>query len=60
MDGWTVGSGPYSPDTPSPLLTGPLYPNYDLGEPCRFAKVPDGPQVYILNIVWLQKGGAYL
>jgi hypothetical protein len=35
-------------------------PHYSLWEPCRFAKAPDGPQTYILNILWLQKDGALI
>ena len=27
----------------------------DSQEPCRLAKVPDGPHIYILNILWLQE-----
>jgi hypothetical protein len=35
-------------------------PHYNLWEPCRFAKVPNGQQTYILNILWLQKEGAQI
>jgi hypothetical protein len=45
-----VGSGPYSTDEPRPLVS-----HYNLWEPYGFARVPDGPQTYILNILWLQK-----
>jgi hypothetical protein len=34
--------------------------HYNLQEPGRFAKVPDGPQTYILNIHWLQETGAQI
>jgi hypothetical protein len=35
-------------------------PHYNLWEPYPFAKVPDGPQTYILNILWLQKKAAQI
>jgi len=25
-------------------------------EPCYFAEVPDGPQTYTLDVLWLQEG----
>jgi len=28
----------------------------DLWETCCFAKVPDGPQTYTLDVLWLQEG----
>jgi hypothetical protein len=34
------------------LINGPVVPHYNLREP-HFAKVQDGPQTYILNILWL-------
>jgi hypothetical protein len=33
-------------------------PRINLWEPCYFAKVPDGPQTYTLDVLWLQKEGA--
>jgi len=27
----------------------------NLWEPCYFAKVPDGPQTYTLDVLWLQE-----
>jgi hypothetical protein len=35
-------------------------PHIDLWEPSRFAKAPDGPQTYTLNILWLQEEGAQI
>jgi hypothetical protein len=32
----------------------------NLWEPCYFAKVPDGPQTYSLDVLWLQKGEALI
>ena len=34
-------------------------PHINLRAPCYFAKVPDGPQTYTLNALWLQ-GGAQI
>jgi len=33
-------------------------PHVESWEPCSLVVVPDGPQVKILNIPWLQKEGA--
>jgi hypothetical protein len=33
-------------------------PHIESWEPCSLAAVPDGPQVKILNVPWLQKEGA--
>jgi len=58
-----LGSRPYGPDAPRPLfflIEGPLVPHIDLWEPCYFAKLPDGPQTYTLNVLWLQEGGAQI
>jgi len=30
-------------------------PHINLWEPCCFAKVPDGPQTFSLNVLWLQE-----
>jgi hypothetical protein len=39
-------------------LTGrPFVPHVKPWEPCYFAEVPDGPQVYALNILWHQEVG---
>jgi hypothetical protein len=54
-----MGSGPVSPDAPRLFKTGPLCPKHSK-EPCRLAKAPDGPQVLILDILWLQKQGAQI
>jgi len=32
----------------------------NLWEPCYFAKVPDGPHTYTLNVLWLQEEGAQI
>ena len=31
----------------------------NLWEPCYFTKIPDGPQAYTLNVLWLQEKGAH-
>jgi len=31
-------------------------PHIILWEPCSFAKVPDGPQTYTVDIPWLHEG----
>ena len=33
-------------------------PHFNLWESCCFAEVPDGPQTYTLNVLWLQEEGA--
>ena len=37
-------------------IDGPFVPRINLWEPCYFAKVPEGPQTYTLNVLWVQKG----
>jgi hypothetical protein len=32
----------------------------NLWKPCFFTEVPDGPQTYTLNVLWLQEGGAQI
>ena len=32
-----------------------LLPHINSWEPCYFAKVPDGPETYTLNVLWLKK-----
>jgi len=36
-------------------MMGPLVPHINLSEPCCFTKVPDDPQIYTLNVLWLQE-----
>ena len=38
------------------LINVPFVPPINLWEPCCFAKVPDGPQTYTLDVLWLQEG----
>jgi hypothetical protein len=38
------------------LINRPFVPHINLWEPWYFAKVPDGPQTYTLNVLWLQEG----
>jgi hypothetical protein len=40
------------------LTDGPFVPLIKSWEPCCSAKAPDGPQVYTLDILWLQEKGA--
>jgi hypothetical protein len=42
------------------LIDRPFMPQVKLREPCYFAVVPDGPQVYALNILWLQEKGTQM
>jgi len=35
------------------LINGPLVPHISLWEPCYFATVPDGPQIYTLDVFLL-------
>ena len=50
-----MGSGP----PPVPMHLGlnnrPFVPHINSWEPSCFAKVPDGPQTYTLNVLWLQE-----
>jgi hypothetical protein len=49
MDGWmvsgVVGLGPYSPDAPRPLLTGPLCPITIYGSPIALPKFQMAPRL---------------
>jgi hypothetical protein len=38
----------------------PFVPHINLWEPCCFTKVPDSPQTYALNVLWLQEEGAQI
>jgi len=40
------------------LINGPFVPHINSCELCYFAKVPDGPQTYTLDILWLQEEGS--
>jgi len=42
------------------LNEGPFVPHVKSWEPRNFTEVPDGPQAYILNILWLQEKGAQI
>jgi hypothetical protein len=44
------------------IYDGAFMPHYKLWGPCRFARVPDGPQTYFLNIciLWLQQEAAQI
>jgi len=35
-------------------------PHINLWEPYYFAKVPDGPQTYTLDVLWPQEEGAQI
>ena len=37
-----------------------LVSHINLWEPCCFTKVPDGPQTYTFNVLWLQEEGAQI
>jgi hypothetical protein len=40
------------------LTARPFVPHVKSWEPCCFAEAPDGPQIYTLDILWLQEKGA--
>jgi hypothetical protein len=42
------------------LINGPFVPLINSREPCSFARVPNGPQTYDLNILWIQKEEAQI
>ena len=42
------------------LIDGPFVPQINVWEPCCFTKVPDGPQTYTLDVLWLQEEGAQI
>jgi hypothetical protein len=50
-----LGSSPYGPDAPRPYRHA-LCADISSGEPYPFTKVPDGPQTYNLNVLWVQEG----
>jgi hypothetical protein len=37
------------------LTDGPFVPHVKSWDPCYFAEAPDSPQVYTLDILWLQE-----
>jgi hypothetical protein len=39
------------------LIDRPFVPHVKSREPCYFTEAPDGPQVYALNILWLEEKG---
>jgi hypothetical protein len=42
------------------LADRPFVPHVKSWEPCCFAEASDSPQVYALNILWLQEKGAQM
>jgi hypothetical protein len=42
------------------LTDRPFVPHDKSCDPCCFTDVSDGPQVYTLNILWLQEKGAQM
>jgi len=57
IDWLQMGSGPLLVPMHPGLNNGPLVPHVKLWEPCYFTKVPDGPQTYTLDVLWLQEKG---
>ena len=53
-----MGSGPLLVPMHLGLSNGPFVPYVKIWEPCYFTKVPDGPQTYTLDVLWLQEEGA--
>jgi hypothetical protein len=52
-----MGSGHFSPDAPRPFTPALYAPNITQESP---AAPPDGPQFFILDILWLQKERAWM
>jgi len=42
------------------LISSPFVTHINSREPCYFAEVPDGPQTYALNVLWIQKERAQI
>jgi hypothetical protein len=55
-----MGSGPLLVPIHLGLNNGPFVPHINSWEPCYFAEVPDGPQTYTLNVLWLQERGTQI
>ena len=49
-----------TPPVVNALIKGPFVPHINLWEPCNFANVPDGPQTYTLDVLWLQEEAAQI
>ena len=61
MDGWiALGFRTSRSQSTYALINGPFVPHINLWEPCYFTEVPDGPQTYTLNVLWLQEEGALI
>jgi hypothetical protein len=61
IDWLRLASIPHGPDAPRPYLSDePFVPHINSWEPCYFARVPDGPQTYTLDVLWLQEEGAQI
>jgi len=41
-------------------MDGPFVPHINSWKPCYFAKVPDVPQTYTLDVLWLQEEGTQI
>jgi hypothetical protein len=54
---FTLGSTPYSPNAPKPYRQALHAPQSDISsvQPYPFTRVPDGPQTYNLNVLWVQE-----
>ena len=50
-----MGSGPVPVKMHLGLSNGTIVPHVKLWESCYFTKVPDGPQIYTLAVIWLQE-----
>jgi len=42
------------------LIDGAFMPHINLWEPCCFTKLPDNPQTFTLNVLWLLEEGAQI
>jgi hypothetical protein len=57
IDWLAFGFGTSQPWRTKALINGTTVPHISLLEPRYFAKVPDGPQTYTLDVLWLQEEG---
>jgi len=60
IDCFTSGFKTLRSHSTSALIDRPFVPHINSWEPCYFANVPDGPQIYTLNVLWIQEEGAQI
>ena len=60
IDWLATGFEPFRSRCTQALNNFPFVPHINSREPCCFTKISDGPQTYILNILWPQEEGAQI